>query len=142
MKIRSDTLDKKPKVWNIAILSAVTAVLLAYLSGRNDKIVAAVVPVYLLITVVLLLRALVLQIRYNPYSYNTVYYTGFAIYCTLLFFVHLFILYQTLKYPLEYDGRQVVNYLSTSGTTYMLLSFPFLFVFSVALCISNVVLTR
>ncbi len=142
MKIRFDTLDKKPKVWNIAILSAVTAALLVYLSGRNGKAAAVVVPVYLLITIILLLRALVLQIRYNPYSYNTVYYSGFAIYCALLFFVHLFILYQTLRSPLEYDGRQVVNYLSASGTTYMLLSFPFLFVFSVALCVSNIVLIR
>ena len=142
MKIRFDTLDKKPKVWNIAILSAVTAALLVYLSGWNGKAAAVVVPVYLLITIILLLRALVLQIRYNPYSYNTVYYSGFAVYCTLLFFVHLFILYQTLKYPLEYDGRQVVNYLSASGTTYMLLSFPFLFVFSAALCVSNIVLIR
>ena len=142
MKIRFDTLDKKPKIWNIAVLSAVTAVLLYYLADRNEKAIAFLVPVYLLITVILLLRALIGQMRYNPYSYNTVYYAGFAVFGTLLFLVHLLYLYRAIRYPLGFDPRQVVNYLSSSGTTYMLLSFPFILVFAVALCISNIVLIR
>ena len=82
MMVRFDTLNKKPKVWNILILSA--AVLLLLILLRNvfhvSYLTAGVVLcLYLAAVIVILARAFVRQLRYNPYSYNTIYYAGFAL---------------------------------------------------------------
>ena len=74
---------RKPKIWNIAILSLVIVVLLSYLTTREHIAIPAVILVicgYLAVVIVFLLRALFGQLKYNPYSYNTIYYTGFALF--------------------------------------------------------------
>ena len=61
--IRFDTLDKKPKLWNTAVLTAVLAAVLAVLLLRGDGQNAVAISVslgsYLLIVLVLLGRAYV-----------------------------------------------------------------------------------
>ena len=68
-----DTRDVKPKVWNIAVVSVIAAVVLGIMISRQaaPAAVAAVVAVYLLMVIVFLLAAFVMQLQYNPYSYNT-----------------------------------------------------------------------
>ena len=80
---RAQTPSKKPKVWSIAVLSVLFAAALAVLLTRPEpslQAVSALIAVYLALDIVLLLRAFLGQLRYNPYSYNTLYYIGFALY--------------------------------------------------------------
>ena len=72
---------KKPKVWNIAVLSLIVVIVLAVLTTREHIMIPAVVLViciYLAAVIAFLLRALRKQLQYNPYSYNTIYYIGFV----------------------------------------------------------------
>ena len=68
--MKFDTLDKKPKVWNVGVLTLVLGIVLAALwfTGGEARAVAmsASVAVYLLAVIVLLIRGFFLQLRYNP----------------------------------------------------------------------------
>ena len=147
MMFSFDTLDKKPKVWNIAILSLITvAVLLVMLSGQTPDLsaIAVIFSLYLLAVIVLLIRAFIRQLRYNPYSYNSIYYAGFAL------FVLAVLVFQISRINMLQGGdidavTKLSSYafsLLSSAKNYMLLSSPFVLLFSVALCISNVSLIR
>ena len=100
--IRFDTRNKKPKVWNIAILTLLTAVLTAVLVGMEVtslRAVEGVLCLYLLLTVAFLLRAFVRQLEYNPYSYNTIMYTGFALFVVFVLIVDTVLTVRTLRNP-------------------------------------------
>ena len=147
--MRFDTRDKKPKVWNIAILSALTAVVLAVLilSGAEQHAlgIALVLDVYFGIVLVLLLRAFFAQIQYNPYSYNTIYYIGFSLFLLSVLVTHLVLTVQLIRYPDLHLGQnfpQVVSLLAGSAKAYMIFSLPFILIFAVALCASNLSLLR
>ena len=68
--IRFDTLNKKPKLWNVAALSGVLLAILAVLllrgAERNAAAISLSLSAYLLIVLVLLGRAFCGQLRYNP----------------------------------------------------------------------------
>lgn len=147
--MRFDTRDKKPKVWNIAILSALAALVLAVLaaggSERHVLGIAFTFDVYLGLVLVLLLRAFFAQIQYNPYSYNTIYYIGFFLFLLSVFVTHMILTVRLVREPDLYLGQnfaQILSLLTNSARTYMILSLPFILVFSLALCISNLSLLR
>ena len=96
----------------------------------------------LLADIVLLLRAFCLQLRYNPYSYNTIIYMGFSLFLTAVLLMQIYLVRQLIRFPEEYGAAAIVNILQGSAKNYMIFSFPFLFVFSAALCVSNVSLIR
>ena len=66
--IRLDTLDKKPKLWNVAALTAALAVAVGalILTGAHEHAVAISVlfDVYYFTVAALLVRAFIRQIRY------------------------------------------------------------------------------
>ena len=138
---------KKPKLWNAAALSAVAVILLAFLLTRDPvdpAAVSVVLCVYLALVIGLLLRAFRLQFRYNPYSYNTIYYAGFALFLLFVLTAQLITAVAVMRTPVA-DGGRVLTMLSLllgSAKTFMLFSFPFLALFSVALCLSNLSLIR
>ena len=138
---------KKPKVWNIAVLSAAAVILLAFLLTRDPvppAAIALVICVYLALVIGLLLRALFGQLRYNPYSYNTIYYTGFALFLLSVLIAQIAAVISVYQTPVS-DEAQLLTMLSRllgSAKTFILLSFPFLFSFSVGLCLSNLSLIR
>lgn len=144
--IRFDTLDKKPKLWNAAILTGVlAAVLTVFLLLGGERYAAAIsvsLDVYLATVLVLLIRAFLGQLRYNPYSYNTIFYMGIALFlaAVLILLVRLTVL--QILFPEIYSADAIVHLLLGSAKTYMLMTFPFLLVFSAALCISNISLIR
>ena len=147
MKFRFDTLNKKPKVWSIAVLTLVLAAIIAVFLFTDTAEVRAVeisafVAVYFLAVIVLLLRAFFLQLRYNPYSYNTIIYMGFALFLVVVLLMQIYLTVQIARYPENYGAEAILNILLGSAKNYMLLSFPFLIVFSSALCVSNVSLIR
>lgn len=147
--MRFDTRDKKPKLWNIAILSLLAALVLAALAvgGAEAHVlgIAFTFDVYLGLVLVLLLRAFFAQIQYNPYSYNTIYYIGFFLFLLSIFVTHMVLTVRLIREPDLYLGQnlaQILSLLTNSARTYMVLSLPFILVFSLALCISNLSLLR
>ena len=143
-----DTLDKKPKVWNILILSLIVWPLVAVLillPGTHPVLIEGVLIAYFALVIALLLNAFVKQIHYNPYSYNTIYYMGFAFFTLSVLMTHILLAVRFVRHPEWYQGQEVNNILGTlleSAKTYMLISAPFILVFSLALFISNISLIR
>ena len=144
--MRFDTLDKKPKVWNIAVLTAVVAAAVAalvFIGGDKYALAAcAVVTVYLVAVICLLIRAFFRQMRYNLYSYNTIFYIGFAIFTYSILITHVILLTNIIKAPETYGVEQIAYALLDSARDYILYSFPVVLIFSVGLCVSNVSLIR
>lgn len=144
--IRFDTLDKKPKVWSILPLSVITIIMVLILSTRETVSVPAVSGVVLLFlaaVIVILLRALVLQLRYNPYSYNTIYYIGFSLFLFASLLSHLSVFLYSLRAPAEMVNTQTLfSNLLWSATNYMIFSLPFILLYSIGLIISNLSLIR
>ena len=141
-----DTRDKKPKVWNIAILSVITAVVLAVMISRQTSpaVIAAAVAVYLLLVIIFLLAAFVKQLQYNPYSYNTIYYSGLALFLTSALITNLNMIHIILSSDLKETEAvfSLFGVFEGSARMYMLYSLPFILVYSAALCISNISLIR
>ena len=76
------TLEKKPTVWNIAFLTVFMIIGMAVILTRPTISIPwflAVYVVFHLAALGMLIRAFFRQLRYDPYSYNTIYYAGFTI---------------------------------------------------------------
>ena len=144
--VRFDTRNKKPKVYNVAILSAVTAalVLVMILLGETVPlfVISTVISVYLGLVIFCLVRAFIQQLQYNPYSYNTIYYFGFSLFLLSVFVSHLILTVSIAVQPSMYDMYSIASLLLGSAKQYMLLSAPLIIVFSILLFISNISLLR
>ncbi len=144
--MRFDTLDKKPKIWNIAALTAVTAAVvsaLVFIGGDKYALATcAVMIAYLSAVIVLLFVAFFRQLRYNPYSYNPIFYFGFALFTFSVLITHVILLVRIVRAPEVYGIEQIAYVLMNSPNNYIFLSFPVVFAFSVGLCISNISLIR
>ena len=85
---RLDTRNKKPKVYNVAILTAVLLVLLTIVFLLQKvwmvRFSCLLLALYFLVFAALLLRGFFWQIRYNLYSYNTIIYFGFSLFSLFL----------------------------------------------------------
>ncbi len=144
--MKFDTLDKKPKLWNVAVLTAVlAAVLTAFLLTGAERHAAAVslsLAVYFVIVLALLMRAFFRQLRYNPYSYNTIFYMGIALFLLMVLGLQIRLTMLLIREPEQYMSIMILHQLLGSAKNYMLLTSPFLLVFSAALCVSNLSLIR
>ena len=144
--LKFDTLDKKPKLYGIlaetCVVAAVIAVLLWRGADRYAAWITGLTTAYLLSVVVQLLIAFFRQLRYNPYSYNTIFYIGFALFLLAVTASQVLLLIRQIRYPEVYTASQSLYVLLGSAKTFMLLSFPFIVIFSAALCISNLSLIR
>ncbi len=146
MDLKFDTRHKKPTVWNIAFLSAVMlagVVFLLLFGGEEALLMADLLTVlYCALVIVLLMDAFFKQLQYNPYSYNTIYYMGFALFALSGFLTHGNTVLMGFLRPGSLDGDRLLNMLLDSAKRYMRLSAPFLLLFSGALFVSNVSLIR
>ena len=146
MHLRFNTRDKKPKVWNIAILSAIDVILVVILARDPEHIpllaLSIIIVIYLILTLVFLIIAFFQQLQYNPYSYNSIYYAGFALFLFSVLITHIVAMIRMLRFPNVYDLSSVLITLVSSARNYMLLSAPFVLVFSVALFVSNISLLK
>ncbi len=145
--IRFDTRNKKPKVWNIAVLTVGFVVVEGILMTRNPvsmPAVSAVLAVYLAVSIVFLLTAFLKQLQYNPYSYNTIYYMGFTIFLAEVLVSLLVCVGGLLSIGAEGMEaiRSILYNLLGSAKQYMLYTMPFILVYSALLCISNIQLIR
>ena len=144
--LKIDTLDKKPKVYNVAILTAAVLALLAvvFLLQRAWmlRFSCLLLALYFLAVAVLLLRAFFRQIRYNLYSYNTIIYFGFALFSLFLATTCVLSYVRIRALPVESTLPNLLGWLLSSAKTYTLITSPFLLLFSLALAISNLSLIR
>ena len=146
MKLRFDTLNKKPTVWHIAILSGLVlaALVLMFALGGERMIPMGCVLLagFFALVTGLLFRAFVLQLRYNPYSYNTIIYFGFALFTAFIALTYLLLCVRMAQEPLYRTPASVFGQLLSSGKNYMLFTFPFLLIFCLGLIASNLSLIR
>ncbi|MBQ2110868.1 MAG: YdcF family protein [Clostridia bacterium] len=143
MKVRFDTLNKKPKLYDVLIVFAVAltaVVILSVACGERSALVSAlIVDAFLLYAIARLAVAFIGQLRYNPYSYNTIYYSGFALFLISVLIANVLLTVGMIKSPELYsNGAYLIHTLLGSAINYMLLSAPFILVFSIALCVSNI----
>lgn len=146
MKLRFDTRDKKPKLFHLIPLAAIAGatVLLLSLEGReeNGVPICAVTALFCIVALIALLRTWRRQLEYNPYSYNTIYYMGFALFDLSVLVTNVLLEYRMLRFPEVYPVETVLRTLLDSAKQYMRLSAPFVLVFSSALVASNISLIR
>ena len=144
--LKLDTRTKKPKIYNIAALSVVTAAIMGFFMyssfDQNGVIAGAVFAMYLMAVIVMLVDAFFKQIQYNLYSYNTIYYMGFALFVLVLLIFHVYGALSTIQEFGYYSAEHVLHMMDGSAKMYMLMTFPFILVFSIALFVSNIYLIR
>lgn len=144
--MKLDTLDKKPKVYHLVILTFAVLALLTVLfllgKPRMVRFSCLLLALYSLAVAALLVRAFFRQIRYNLYSYNTIIYFGFALFSVSISLTYAFMFVRVHEVPVESVLPSILGWLLGSAKTYALFTFPFLFLFSVALVISNLSLIR
>lgn len=135
---------KKPKLYNLLIVTAATALVIALLlllrPAHHAAVICVLAAAYCLTAAGLLLYSFREQIRYNPYSYNTIIYFGFALYALSVMGVYIALAVRLIREPELYTGTAILWSLLNSTKSYLLFSFPFVFVFSAALCVSNIAL--
>ena len=144
--ISFDTRNTKPKLTALWILTAIAALLLCglFFSGKTHHPtgMAFVMAGYALGVILVLLWAFREQIHYNPYSYNTILYLGFALFSLFVLLTYLYLgilMIRDSSYTREW---QILSELMSSARNYMLFTSPFLLGFSFALCLSNLFLIR
>ncbi|MCR5009819.1 MAG: YdcF family protein [Clostridia bacterium] len=144
--IRFDTLDKKPKIVNVAIASAAAVVLLvitAFAAGDASFWVSnLILTVYFLTVICMLVRAFFLQLRYNPYSYNTIYYSGFSLLLLVLLIRHGSLAFRYIGQPSMAGMSSMLFFLQEFATHFIFITIPFILIFSIVLFVSNISLIR
>ncbi len=145
--MRFYTRKKKPKVWSLIAVAVITAAAVV-IELNAEKVSVPALSVTLLLApvcaLVILLAAFVRQLKYNPYSYNTIYYTAFSLLALTAIITQVTVLIQLFSGEGIDDSMPVnlVGALASSAKYYMIYSAPFVLVFSCALCLSNISLIR
>ncbi len=144
--LRFDTRDKKPKLYALLAEAVAVVVLLAVLVLKDADRYAAAISVILTLfffsAVVQLFIAFVRQVQYNPYSYNTIFYLGFALFFLSVTILLLIFTTRIMRQPEINWHVELFSLLTGSAKLFILLTFPFILVFSIGLCISNISLLR
>ena len=145
VNLKLDTRNKKPKVVNIAVLTGVVLVLLVLLQlfdpGEDYLPEGILMTVYFFAVTALLIRAFFLQMQYNLYSYNTIIYFGFALFTLFIAITYVRLVLMMFAFP-QYTAMNLIANLLSSGLSYVLLTSPFLLLFSLAMIVSNISLIR
>ena len=142
--MKFDTRNKKPNVRIIAWLTA-AVVLLILFPVRSEKIdhlkwINPVLALYFAAVVFILFDALRKQLQYNPYSYNTIIYSGFGIFLMSAVVTHGHLAAACLRDPGSFSEREMLLTLLNSAKRYLDLSAPFLFLLSAGLLLSNLII--
>ena len=146
VKIQFDTRAIKSKLYHLIILAVLTVITqLVLLSGEDparQRGAVIILVLYFLAMIICLWDAFFKQLQYNPYSYNTIIYAGFGLFCVFLLVTHVYLTVQSFTDPQGMLREHILYVLYNSAKNYMLITAPFLVVFSVLLFISNISLIR
>lgn len=144
--MKFDTRDKKPKLYNILIPTAIAAAIIAGLllweTKESEALISLTLDLYWTGVLILLVDALFKQMQYNPYSYNTIYYIGFSLFVFSILITEIVWTVRLFRSPGQYPRLNHLYWMAGSAKSYMLLSFPFTLIFSALLFLSNVSLIR
>ena len=141
--VRFDTRDTKPRIRVLLFFTAAAGIAVGILARRGlNAAICGVMAAYALCVILTLLWAFREQLRYNPYSYNTIFYFGFALFAFYVMVAYLVLTVHTALEPEVYTSLMITHVLLRSAKNYMIITSPFLLVFSAALCISNLSLIR
>ena len=143
------TAKKKPKLYGLLIFSALCAALSAVLYLFRDKMgrfgavnLAVLLALYFLGALVFLVSALDRQLKYNPYSYNTIYYFGFALFDLSLLVPQAVLAVRTVARAEAFGVSDLFSVTLSSAQSFMKITLPFVAAFSAALAVSNVWLMK
>ena len=143
---RFDTLDKKPHLYNILIITVFAAAAIAAIAftgaDRSFRITGTLIFMYLAVVLTLLMRAFFGQLRYNPYSYNTIYYVGFFLFGLSVFVSATLGLKEVFASGSRDGAAMMFGILAESPVNFVILSMPFILVFCGLLVVSNIALIR
>ena len=144
--MKFDTRNKKPTLYNL-LIQVLFVLLIIFLLVQRDAaryavLTSALIGIFLLAAVGQLITAFFKQIQYNPYSYNTIYYMGFSLFLLAVAVMQLRITLLLILEPQVYRANEILHILLDSAKSFMYWSSPFLLVFSLALCVSNISLIR
>ena len=144
--LKFDTRDKKPKLFDLLVLTALLAAVLAFLilngAQKNATVIGVTLIVFYGIVLIRLITAFFGQLRYNPYSYNTIYYMGFALFLVFVIITTVLVTVRQARDPEMYRVHEILHVVLGSARNYMFVTSPFILVFSAALCFSNISLIR
>lgn len=137
---------KKPKVWDIAVLTGAVLLVIMLVMARNGdsgaRAVCIILAVYFVCAISMLIYAFFRQLRYNMYSYNTIYYMGFALFVLFVLASDISLLPLIERDPGTYGMLTILYNLAGTSRAFIFLTFPFILIFSAALCVSNISLIR
>ena len=135
---------KKPKIWNIAILTGILLIVLAVLIRDPDHIpvlpVSIVFLVYLVLDLICLVSAFFRQLKYNLYSYNVVYYLGFALLNLTVLISHIKTTLNIAAAPEISDIHQIFFDLMESTDRFMRYFIVIVLISALMLILSNLML--
>ena len=91
--MKFDTRKKKPALYHALLMTVLTAAAVALIRALLPEnaayhIVSVLTAVYWAALIWRLVDTLRKQLEYNPYSYNTVYYSGFALFLLSVLLTH------------------------------------------------------
>ncbi|MBR2825027.1 MAG: YdcF family protein [Solobacterium sp.] len=141
MNWKFNTRDTKPNLYNLLIVSIITIVMIVILAilkvNQYLHWISLILFIYFVIAFVLLLNALKGQVEYNPYSYNTIFYIGFLFFLIFLTLTFLYLVREHMD-----SIKEMSTILLNSANRFIVITSPFLIIFSIGLCISNIALIR
>ena len=123
-------------------LMAAQAVLILTGAEAHKTVMGLVMTLYFAADAVLLARAFRDQTGYDPYSYDLIYYAAFFLISLVLAVINGIYTWSFISRPGIYGAAWLLYGMAGALWTFLFLSFPFLTVFSLGLCVSNTALLK
>lgn len=106
------------------------------------RVIVALITVYVLLVTAALTASFVIRCKKLLFSYTTIYYAGAALFMLGLSLDLLVSVFGIFLDPAVYHMGYIYNIITNSGVAFMLLSLPFMLVFSVMLVFCNLTLVK
>lgn len=140
-----DKIRPYPGLVYAVFLVILGASLLQFFRGESnaDFIASVNSACFFVFATLYLLISMNRQIKYRPYAYNTIYYAGFALFVFSMAVTFIILSVYLFRQP-EYFGEPFIyaTRLLESAARFIMMTSPFLVIFSVAMIISNIQLIR
>ena len=144
--MRFDTRTRKPQLYSLLALAGITAAVIAFLAAIRIPhfwtVTTIIIAIFFLLVIIVMFVAFLRQLGYNPYSYNTIFYIGFAMFFLCLFVVQVILSICLILVPKMANFDQILRVLLESAEIYMMVTFPLVLLYSITLIISNITLIK
>ncbi len=121
---------------------AAQAVLILTGAEAHKTVMGLLMTLYFAADAVLLAKAFRNQAGYDPCSYDMIYYAAFSLFSLVLTALSGWMTWLLYSRPETYAAAGILYIIAESQWTFLFLSFPFLTVFSLGLCVSNTALLK